>query len=222
MAGDPRRWAGRVAQQLELRPRVAEEEEPMCAIAAELEAPGCGEADMARVEPARAPLDCLSELAQDIHEMHTLAQTMSELRRSMVGVGAPGGARETGEGQRDAPGTRHLAAQDAALDLGVFDLDEGAETSTSDLVVALRMQQLLEMPFRAAMTCCPALRGHVERQGDREEVADEFQEHWHPGAPDELLSVLEVLLREEWQQPEGTATERSCARGDPWLPRARL
>jgi len=222
MAGDPRRWAARVAQQMELRPRAAEVEEPMCASAGEPEALGCGGAEVAWAEPSQAPLDCLSELAKDINEMHTLAQTMSELRRSVVGVGAPGGARETSGGQREAPGARHPAAQDAAFDLGVFDLDEGATTGTGDLVVALRMQQLLEMPFRDAMRCCPALRSHVERQEDSEGVADEFQEYWHPGAPDELLSVLEVLLREEWRQPDDPASERPRARGDRRLPRARL
>lgn len=215
----------RAAQQLELRPRLAEEEEeePACASAGELEAPGCcGEAEVARAELAHGPLDCLSELAQDINEMHALAQTMSELRRSLVGVGALGGDRETGGGQRDSPVVPHPAAQDVVLDL-----DEGANGGTTDLVVALRMQQLLEMPFRAAMRCCPALRSHVERQEDSEEVADEFQEYWHPGAPDELLSVLEVLLREEWQQPDPAAEPRArgggqAARADRRLPRARL
>ncbi|CAK0823337.1 unnamed protein product [Prorocentrum cordatum] len=179
---------------------------------------------MLRAEPAHGPLDCLSELAQDISEMHDLAQTMNELRRSIVDSGAHGEACNLSGGQRDAPGARHPVAQDV-----VFDLDEGAEASATDLVVALRMQQLLEMPFRAAMRCCPALRSHVERQEDSEEVADEFQEHWHPGAPDELLSVLDVLLREEWQQPDALAAERprprggqARARADHRLPRARL
>jgi len=82
------------------------------------------------------------------------------------------------------------------------ELDAGTQAGAAELIVAFRIQQLLEMPFRSAMRCCPALRRHVERQGDAEEVADEFEEYWRPDAPDALVSVLESLLLEEWQQKD--------------------
>jgi len=77
-----------------------------------------------------------------------------------------------------------------------------SKSAPTDLIVALRMAQLLAMPFRTAMHSCAALRRHVEEQEDSEDVADEFEDHWNTNAPEALRHVLEGLLRQEWLQEE--------------------
>jgi hypothetical protein len=126
----------------------------------------------------------LRELMQDLHDMRTLAHMMGEFRQ-----GAEVAVCSTNDGPRELDGAGHEDISHEGDDL-------------TDLIVELRLRQLLAMPFGAAMRRCSALRRHVEGQEDHDEVASEFEEFWSPDAPVVLVSVLESLLREEWSQDD--------------------
>jgi len=59
---------------------------------------------------------------------------------------------------------------------------------------AERVGALLGLPFDQALDECEELRRYLAELEDREEVEEEFREHWGPEAPRALRRVLEEIL----------------------------
>eukprot|EP00444_Apocalathium_aciculiferum_P004922 CAMPEP_0183393244 /NCGR_PEP_ID=MMETSP0370-20130417/7815_1 /TAXON_ID=268820 /ORGANISM="Peridinium aciculiferum, Strain PAER-2" /LENGTH=225 /DNA_ID=CAMNT_0025573423 /DNA_START=10 /DNA_END=683 /DNA_ORIENTATION=- len=75
--------------------------------------------------------------------------------------------------------------------------------SAVQVQIALRVESLLACPFVKAVRLCSALRKHLERarseqdDDDDEDVEDDFRNHWHTEAPEDLRKILQQLLYED-------------------------
>lgn len=82
--------------------------------------------------------------------------------------------------------------------------------------MAPSVDELLSRPFREVIQEWPALREYLAEQGEDEaEVTQQFEEHWHAEAPDELRVVLLELLGEadEGADEEDEDSEESTGAG---------
>lgn len=148
----------------------------------------------------------LREMAGDLEDLRGLAQTMASLRTAFSEArDRRGPPSEDMEWQTILPSwldddaNPHSAGVPSHIDSSAEnDADQISEKAIDweDVMVELRMEGLLEKPFQEALQACQALRQYIDEQSDPE-LEKEFEEHWHPKAPEELRHVMRELLQGE-------------------------